>query len=361
MENTDDFIFFKDRNHVFTCASRNIMKPFGPDRESVSVLGLTDYDVFPEKSADISYRLEKQVFAEVPVASELHESLTLDGTLAWLDNHKYPIRNDKGEIVGLFGVARDVTEHMKAQEALRENEDSLKESQRIAGLGSYVTDIAAGVWTSSTILDQLFGIDEGYNRSVEGWGALVHPDDREGMVTYFVDEVIGKGRPFDREYRIVRPSDGAGRWVHGRGRLEVDAEGRPVKMVGTIQDITERKQADAALRESQAMLQLFIMNAPVALAMFDREMRYMAVSHRWAKDHAVNDREIIGRSHYEINTDVPERWKETHRRGLAGERQRSEEDRYDRADGSMQWIRWEILPWQAADGSIMFYEDVTER
>ena len=130
-------------------------------------------------------------------------------------------------------------------------------------------------------------------------------------------------------------------------------------------DINWQKQAEAALRESQELLQLFIANAPVALAMFDREMRYLTVSHRWAKDHSITDQEIVGHSHYEINPDIPERWKETHRRGLAGERQRSEEDRYDSADGTMQWIRWEIIPWMAANGAIggiiMSYEDITER
>ena len=365
MENTDDFIFFKDRNHVFTEASLNILKPFGPDRESLNVLGQTDYDVFPEKYADIYYRLEKEVFAGASVASELHESMTPNGTLAWMDNHKYAIRNDSGETVGLFGVARDVTGHMKAEQALRESEEWLQESQRIAGLGSYVTDITAGTWTSSAVLDQLFGIDKDYNRSVEGWGALVHPDDREGMVRYFVDEVVGKGKPFDREYRIVRHSDGAVRWVHGLGRLELDADGQPLKMIGTIQDITEHKQADAALSESKDLLQLFIEHAPAALAMFDREMRYLIASRRWLEDYSLDKREIIGRSHYEVIPEIPERWKEAHRRGLAGETLRADQDRFERANGIVQWIRWAVVPWRAADGSvggiILFAEDISHQ
>ena len=495
MENSDDYIFFKDRNHVFTSASQSLLDWCKADCNIGSLLGMTDYDLFPEKEADIYYGLEKQVFTGVPFASEVHLSQRSDGRPIWLSNQRFPIKDDRGETIGLFGVVRDVsrqmvadlarknaeaeyqtvldvamlgvfrasldgrllfanraaaqilgydsaedllksvtdagrdlwvnpldrlhhlkemqetdsaagrrlecqfrrkdgttvwvsinckltcgadgtvlhidgifldiTERKETEAKLRESEDSLKTAQQIAGLGSYVTYISEGRWTSSAILDQTFGIGPEFNRTIEGWSELIFPDDREQMVCYFLDEVAGKGKPFDREYRIIRQSDGAVRWVHGLGRLEKDNAGRPVKMIGTIQDITEQKLADAALRESRARLQLFISDAPVALAMFDREMRYLAVSLRWAKDHAVSAQELVGRSHYVVNPEVPERWKETHRRGLAGERQRSEEDRYDRADGALQWIRWEIIPWHADDGSvggiIMYYEDITAR
>jgi diguanylate cyclase (GGDEF)-like protein/PAS domain S-box-containing protein len=119
------------------------------------------------------------------------------------------------------------------------------------------------------------------------------------------------------------------------------------------------------LRESKEMLQQFIEHAPAALAMFDREMRYLSASQRWLESYSLSGREIIGVSHYEIFPDVPERWKDAHRRGLAGEATRADEDRFDRADGTQQWIRWEILPWRtttgAVGGIIITSEDITER
>ena len=98
------------------------------------------------------------------------------------------------------------------------------------------------------MLDELFGIDEAYERSVEGWLALIRSDDRAMMDDYFRNEVLVQGKAFDKEYRIIRLDDQAERWVHGLGKLEFDAQGRPLKMHGTIQDITERKKTEIELR-----------------------------------------------------------------------------------------------------------------
>ena len=116
----------------------------------------------------------------------------------------------------------------RTENKLRESETNLREAQEVACLGFYVLDIAQGHWTSSEVLDRIFDIPSDYVRSVEGWGNLVHPDERQMMLDYFRNEVLGKHKPFDREYRIVRYGDKQVRWVHGLGRLEFDAAGRPI-------------------------------------------------------------------------------------------------------------------------------------
>nr|WP_246561798.1 PAS domain S-box protein [Geobacter grbiciae] len=131
-----------------------------------------------------------------------------------------------------------------------------------------------------------------------------------------------------------------------------------------LHDITDIRQVEKALRTNEERLQLFIEHAPAALAMFDRDMRYLYVSRRWLSDYGLGDRDLRGLSHYEVFPEISNGWKEAHRRGLAGEELRSEGDRFMRADGSLQWIRWEIHPWHDSSdqvaGIVIFSEDITE-
>jgi len=110
------------------------------------------------------------------------------------------------------------------------------------------------------------------------------------------------------------------------------------------------------------MLRRFIEDAPIGAAMFDRDMRYIAYSARWLLDHRI-DAIPLGESHYVVFPEIPDRWREVHRRALAGEVLREAEDRFDRADGSIVWLRWEVRPWRYAEaalgGIIIFTEDIT--
>jgi PAS domain S-box-containing protein len=134
----------------------------------------------------------------------------------------------------------------------------------------------------------------------------------------------------------------------------------------TISDLTAQlRSAKKALAEREELFRLFARHAPAAIAMFDRDMRYIVASNRWITDYNLAAENLVGRSHYDVFPEIPERWKRAHRRGLAGVAQKMDEDRFDRADGTVQWERWEILPWHLASGDIggivIFSEDITER
>lgn len=126
-----------------------------------------------------------------------------------------------------------------------------------------------------------------------------------------------------------------------------------------------RQRVARAQTHTLQQMTIFINEAPVPIAMLDTEMRYIAVSKRWYSDYHINEPSIIGRSHYDIFPEIPERWRAVHQRCLAGATERADEDLFTRADGSEQWLRWEARPWMLVEkpnkvgGIIMFSEDIT--
>ncbi|MGE0862588.1 MAG: PAS domain S-box protein [Vicinamibacterales bacterium] len=124
-------------------------------------------------------------------------------------------------------------------------------------------------------------------------------------------------------------------------------------------------QAEIELAAGERRLRQLIRYTPAAVAMFDREMRYIEASDRWLSDYRLQGREVVGCSHYEVFPDVPERWKAVHQRVLAGAVERCDEDPFPRADGTLDWLAWEVRPWHQADGSIggltMFTQLITDR
>ncbi len=109
---------------------------------------------------------------------------------------------------------------------------------------------------------------------------------------------------------------------------------------------------------------LFIEHAPAAIAMFDKDMKYLSASRRWFEAYRVVVQDIIGRSHYEVFPDIPERWKKVHSRCLAGAVERHDSDPWERADGTVDWVHWEIRPWyrnrKEIGGLIIFSENISD-
>ncbi len=129
-------------------------------------------------------------------------------------------------------------------------------------------------------------------------------------------------------------------------------------------DDTRRGDLETPRCDKQ-LLRLLIEYTPASIAMFDRNMRYLVVSRRFLVDYDLGEQDLIGRSHYEVFPEIPERWKEIHRRCLAGAVERCEEEPFPRKDGRLDWVRWEMHPWHEENGEIggviLFSEVITER
>ncbi|MEJ2054450.1 MAG: PAS domain S-box protein, partial [Calditrichaceae bacterium] len=162
-------------------------------------------------------------------------------------------RNSEKNPYQVFSTFTDITEIKQTEDALKYNTSVLEESQKVARLGHYYLEINEGSWHSSIMLDSIFGIKPGIKKDFAIWVNLLHPDFKQEMVAYFQNYVLGQKHNFDKEYKIIRLNDKKERWVHGLGRLEYNSEGQPVRMIGTIQDITERKLLEEQLMHSQKM------------------------------------------------------------------------------------------------------------
>ena len=246
MDHFPGLAYIKDERLATLFANRGFLRYLGIQPREI--LGKEGREFFPRQFAEAIAEDDRRVLASGETR-EFEESFA--GRL-WA-THKFPIpRGDAPPLLG--GVTLDISARREAEEALRQSNGLLLEAQRVAHLGAYDLDIPAGLWTGSPVLDEIFGIDAAYRRDVAGWLAIVHPEDREEMGRYLAQHVIAAHLRFDREYRIVRCSDGEQRWVHGRGQLFFDAAGTPVRMVGTIQDISERRQREQEKLELERRL-----------------------------------------------------------------------------------------------------------
>jgi PAS domain S-box-containing protein len=128
---------------------------------------------------------------------------------------------------------------------------------------------------------------------------------------------------------------------------------------------SDEAQADFELRSREELLKLFMVHTPAAVAMCDTKMCYLAYSRRWAEDYGLGDENLVGRCHYDLFPDLPQHWKDEHRRCISGETISKAEEPFPRADGTTDWVRRQLCPWRDTAGHIggliMFTEVITKR
>jgi len=293
-----------------------------------------------------------------------------DGTTHWLRSRGRFQYDANGEAERSLGISLDITERKMAEERLREYERAVEGSEEMIAV-----------------------VDRGYRYLIANNQFLkMRTATRGQVVGRFAYEVLDKGF-FETVAKPKLDECFQGRVVRyetkyfypGTGERDLFISYFPIEGGGGIDrvacimnDITDRKRAEEALlemnhtleaqgallRSRQELLSVFVKNVPAPVAMLDRDMRYLQVSDRWCTDYLSDREEVLGRSHYELFRDMPERWKEVHRRALAGETLRADEDRWDGQDGP-HWARWEVRPWKTPEGTVggilILAEDITRR
>ena len=253
-------------------------------------------------------------------------------------------------------VIRDVTRTVEDAQTLKRTLQLFEQSSQMTGVGHWEVNLLTDTlyWSEA-----VFHIHERSHKTT--------PSRAEGRAYYLEGHsrnTIGRafelaattGQSFDEELEIVTEK-GNRRWVRTMGQGEV-VDGKNLRIYGTIQDITQQKNT---LNNYLG----FVQNLPAAVVMCDLEMRYLATSNQWLKDYGLIGADVLGKSHYELFPDIPERWRQIHQRCLAGEKLGMDEDSFVRADGSLHWMRWQITPWYQGDGQIggllMMTEDITHQ
>ncbi|WP_103864669.1 PAS domain S-box protein [Aquimarina sp. I32.4] len=280
------------------------------------------------------------------------------GHTVWIHCRGLAIRDENGKPIRMLGAHTDITKLKKVEIRLKRQVDRYQHVIEATNLGTWEWNVKTG----ETIFNERWANIAGYTLlelepvSINTLIKASHPEDLEKSNQLLQEHFSGKIPLYECESRM-KHKNGKWIWVLNRGKVvSWDSEGNPEWMIGSNQEITKRKKD---LEKNK----LFIQQAPSAIAMFDTEMKYLAVSQKWYEDYNIKDSDVIGKSHYDIFPETSKKWIDNYEKCLEGKVLKSEEDRFERSDGSIQWLTWELRPWYTDEntigGVIMHTADIT--
>lgn len=181
----------------------------------------------------------------------------------------------------------------------------------------------------------------------------------EMNLPYIKKALEGVAQSFERE---IKTPSGEVRFSLATYTPDI-VDNEVVGFIAHVADNTPQKRIEAEMEQSNERNRIFVEQAPIAMAMFDKNMCYMAASQQWIKDYNLSGKQINGRSHYEIFPEIGEDWKKTHQECLQGAINHVDEAPFERADGTVQWLTWDVRPWYISEGNIagliMYTADIT--
>jgi PAS domain S-box-containing protein len=265
-----------------------------------------------------------------------------------------------------FVLSPSIADLQKATPAFLDNSDFwLNESQRVARIGFYVYEISSGYWSSSSVLDEILGINETYRRDFRSWLHLIYPEDRAQLVSG-IKMCMSDRKTFEAEFRIVRPTENEVRWIWGRVEVLEDSSGRPIKLFGTVQDISGRKAAEEALAQSEKLFHTSFEDSSIGIALIGLDGKYQKVNAKFIEMLGYSGEELLnlGCRDLTFRDDVMVADKIL-ADAFAGKTKRGKvEKRYVRKDGSIIWVEFSVSLVSDQEGNpdylIANFSDITE-
>jgi PAS domain S-box-containing protein len=273
LDNIPGIAWVKDKESRYVVVNDALSKAYGHAPEEI--IGKTDLDFFPAELAE-SYRADDKHVMDSRKRKHVEEPFEdAKGDRTWIDTIKSPIVDDLGEVVGTAGIARDITKRKQAEEALRENEERFRIAAETANDMVYEWDLKQSVqWLGK--IDEMLGYEPGeFPRTMNGFAASVHPEDLERTMAAIQAHLEGRA-PYAIEYR-VRRKDGVYRWWSARGAAARTPYGKPTRLIGSVTDFTERKQAEERLTQEHDLSEAILNNMPGLFFLITEQGRFL----RW--------------------------------------------------------------------------------
>ena len=292
-----------------------------------------------------------------------------DGVTRWMESRIVPVRDEAGQLLAVEGITRDLTDRVNADNALKTSEHFLARAQKIAKLGNWTRDLIIGRSTWSDGLYAIYGHERQENDDVlKLWRETVHPDDK-AHTTDLEKRFLAGESDYDTEYRIIRKDNDEVRIIHATAELIRDAQGTPIQVVGVAQDVTEQKQAEKELKESELRLRTLFEQAAVGVSLIETKTgRYIDINQKYCDLLGYTKTEMLNLTFQNIS--YPEDIEENVTNNkLLIEGKISEftiEKRLVRKDGEIIWINLTVSPlWKPGEEPDEyihsgFVQDITE-
>jgi len=284
IENIGDVIAIMEGDGIIKYQSPNIEKWFGWKPEDL--IGTSGWDnVHPEDieriQEEFSKVLEKETFSKVEFRFKCK-----DGIYKWVELTAINRINDTA-INGVLFNYHDITERKQAEKITKKAHGLLEMAEELAHVGSWEWDIEKNKFTMSDEWLQIHGVTN-RNLTMDELIPIAHPDDAKTVEKNFKDALDGV-RPYDLTHRIIRQDNGEERVVHAKGIVSFDIKGKPYKVLGTAQDITEKKRAEYEIQNSKNFLETIFESIPSPFYVIDVKDYSIAMANSFAKELFNND------------------------------------------------------------------------